>query len=262
MGRRVSTRDESADLLLPGRGMARTAWVAIPEWILLAAISPNAVVLYGVLGAHVNHSRTLPDGTADRRSWPGQARMGEMLGWSASKVKRALAELVALDAVAVSVVRWGPNRMKRRNLYTVHLDAPRGYTGAKSVTYWTAQPQVTPVGSDMTPPVGSDLTHQPDVVTPGTEIELATPPARRHAPRDGESADREPQKALTERIEELRADGEEYESAVILAVVDVLDAEGVQTTGPVAALIDSMTDRGEVPARILNTARKYAEEDM
>jgi hypothetical protein len=260
----VSAADESDDLLLPGRGFATHHWTQVPEWVTLADVSDRATRLYTVLAAHVNHRRELPDGTPDRRSFPGQKRIASMLRCSPDRVRLALRELENIDAIATTVVRWGPNRMKRRNLYTVHLDPPRGYRGEVSITrYGHENPQVSPNPLQTRGPVPSSTSDQPPVVTTGTPTKSKnTPPARRHAPRDGVSADRTDQRDLTEQINDaMTTDGMSYDDAARWALADAATNDGIDG-GWVEGLIDSMLDRGDVPAKILHTVRKTAEEYM
>jgi hypothetical protein len=63
-----------------------------PEWVLDAAVSDRAVRLFAVLNRYAGTNET---------AWPSRKTLAERLGCSVDSVDRALAELVAIDAVSI-----------------------------------------------------------------------------------------------------------------------------------------------------------------
>lgn len=112
------------DSIRPGR--RAHFFTPVPEWVILAGLSPQALALYVALLAHVNHQR------GDSVVWPGMATLAELLGFRTRKsVARYVAELAAVGAVEVERQQAS---MIRRNVYVVHEAAPEGHTGALSLT--------------------------------------------------------------------------------------------------------------------------------
>lgn len=71
----------------------QTNFALIPEWVLFADISPQAIRLYAVLNRHAarnGHAR------------PGRPRLAELMHISTDTVDRAMKELVAIGAVTVT----------------------------------------------------------------------------------------------------------------------------------------------------------------
>lgn len=110
-----------SDQLKTGR---RSPHVVVGEWVLLAAISPGAKVLYCLLMAHVNHER------GDSISWPSQPRLAQESGCSQPSINRYVAELVALGAID----KHPPLAPGDNCTYVIHETPPNGYDGRLSVT--------------------------------------------------------------------------------------------------------------------------------
>jgi hypothetical protein len=108
--------------LEPGR---RAPFALVPEWVVLAPITPPAKALYALLVAHTNSLR------GDGIAWPGMDTMAVILGYSRRQsVSRYVRELQRLGALEVRVTKWAGGR---RNTYVVHELPPDGYSGYASV---------------------------------------------------------------------------------------------------------------------------------
>jgi hypothetical protein len=146
----------------------------VPEWVILAGLSPQALALYVALLAHVNHQRG--DGVA----WPGMATLAELLGFRTRKsVARYVAELAAVGAVDVDRQRGS---MVRRNVYVVHETAPEGHTGALSLAAFYEAKRArrgTPVPLATDTPVG---------VATGTAVGMKETNATRRTNADEDAA--------------------------------------------------------------------------
>jgi len=100
-------------------------FVPLPEWIIVAGLSPQALSLYTVLLAHVNRQRG--DGTA----WPGLSVLAELLGYSKRQsVTPYIRELTGVGAIDVEQRKCATGR---RNVYTLHELPPDGYAGLRSL---------------------------------------------------------------------------------------------------------------------------------
>lgn len=136
----ASMLSERPDEVRRGRGSGDCRYVALPQWVLLKPeLSDIALRVYALLLAHVN--------TADERHevWPQQQSLAAMLGRHRNTISRAIRELVQAGLVEVSVERYGPNRSRRRNVYTVHVSPPDSHRGPTSVAEWHAeQPRPEP----------------------------------------------------------------------------------------------------------------------
>lgn len=82
----------------------------IPEWVLYANISANAVRLYGVLRRYADDHGTC---------WPSRKTVAEKCHADVKTVTRAIAELVEIGAVTVEARVDGENR-QTTNLYVIH----------------------------------------------------------------------------------------------------------------------------------------------
>ena len=86
----------------------------VPEWLIYADVSPQAIRLYAVLDRHADKSH---------RAVPGQARLARLMRASVATVKRATAELERVGAV--SVIRGETeDRQKATNEYVLHVSPP------------------------------------------------------------------------------------------------------------------------------------------
>jgi hypothetical protein len=98
----------------------------IPEWVIHADISSNAVRLYAVLNRFAN---------SQGRAWPSRKTLADLMRTSTATVDRAKEELVSIAALTVEH-RTGPAGDPSSNLYILHTSSPvtkgsptRGGTG-------------------------------------------------------------------------------------------------------------------------------------
>ncbi|MFI6029408.1 hypothetical protein [Amycolatopsis magusensis] len=100
----------------------RAPFTQLGDWVLLAPIRNQAKVLYWALSAHINTTR------GDTEVWPTQDMLAEMLGFSEGrKIRPFLAELQAIDAIAIRKARRYAGKMRTRNIYIVHQSPPEEY---------------------------------------------------------------------------------------------------------------------------------------
>ncbi|WP_372672618.1 hypothetical protein [Amycolatopsis kentuckyensis] len=174
------THDPDTEMAIRhGRGFPYTT---VGQWVLLADLPSQSKTLYALLRMHVNGQR------GDDTCWPTQATLAGLMGLKkATDVGKYTKPLVELGAVEIEVVRWGPNRMYKRHIYTVHEAPPVTFTGHASLTsFYAANAQVRPdipskggpvtrsTGGPVTPPEGGpDLPQEgdqlPEVLTTRTE---------------------------------------------------------------------------------------------
>lgn len=139
--------DEDFDLVEPGR---ESIYTQVGEWVAYAPISDRAVRVYWLLRAHVNVSRKLPDGRPDPRAFPSQKRLAAILRVKRTEtITAAVDELVEIGAVTLRKKRYA-NRLRRRNVYIVHMNPPDGHTGTRS-----NQDFELPDDAESTPPEAS-----------------------------------------------------------------------------------------------------------
>lgn len=130
-----NSADENAEQMEVQLGR-RAPFTMVGDWVLLAAISRQAKLLYWALSAHLSSTR------GDRDVWPTQAMLAEILDFApikgdpaelrdGRKIRPFLKELAELGAVEVRKVR-SPQGMRERSIYTLHETPPRGYSGKKS----------------------------------------------------------------------------------------------------------------------------------
>ena len=86
-------------------------FAVIPETILYADISSNAVRCFAILQRYAN---------ADRQCWPGQAVLANKMRCSKDTIKRAIEELVTIGAIEVER-RYLPNGNPTSNRYTLKM---------------------------------------------------------------------------------------------------------------------------------------------
>lgn len=157
----------------------RAPFAMVPEWILLADVSPQAKALYVLLVAHTNSLR------GDGLAWPGMEAMAAILGYrkrqTVGKYVRELEELGAID-VHMTISKNG-----RRNTYVVHETPPEGYTGHASLSAFYAHP------SDLANPSGNPYGKGPE--TGGGPLQGTT-----HSPPQGTMGS-PPQRTRTRRSE-------------------------------------------------------------
>lgn len=100
-------------------------FATVPEWIIVAPITAQALALYVTLAAHVNHAR------GDGQVWPGLTAVAAMLGFQNRRsLSRYVKELTELGAIDVHREITGSGW---RQVYTVHEVEPQGYSGAVSI---------------------------------------------------------------------------------------------------------------------------------
>ncbi|MCX4547239.1 helix-turn-helix domain-containing protein [Streptomyces sp. NBC_01565] len=114
---------------------SRFKFAAAPQWVLLMTeLSHPAFRLYCVLLAHVNASRD------DGLVWPQQKTLAKLLGYSRrASLDPLFKALVALGLVEVDVKRYGQNKSRRRNVYTVHEEPPADWSGWASLQEFYAE---------------------------------------------------------------------------------------------------------------------------
>ena len=83
----------------------------IPEWVLHADVSANAVRLYGVLNRFAN---------SNGHAWPSRKTIAELMRVSVATIDRAKDELVAIGALTVEA-RTTPSGDPSSNLYILHI---------------------------------------------------------------------------------------------------------------------------------------------
>ena len=86
----------------------------IPEWIIHADISSNAVRLYAVLNRFAN---------SQGRAWPSRKTLADLMRTSTATVDRAKDELVSIAALTIEH-RTGPAGDPSSNLYILHTSSP------------------------------------------------------------------------------------------------------------------------------------------
>jgi hypothetical protein len=86
----------------------------IPEWIIHADISSNAVRLYAILNRFAN---------SQGRAWPSRKTLADLMRTSTATVDRAKDELVAIAALTIEH-RTGPAGDPSSNLYILHTSSP------------------------------------------------------------------------------------------------------------------------------------------
>lgn len=100
-------------------------FIAVPEWITVAKLSPQALAVYVILLGHVNRER------GDNLAWPTLDTIAELTGYSRRQsVTPYVNELVALEVVQVRSRR---TERGRRNYYTVTKQPPAWWVAAPSI---------------------------------------------------------------------------------------------------------------------------------
>lgn len=112
-------------------GRGDCSWTQMGDWVLLAPGPDRGKVIYGLLRMHLNH------GKGDKKAWPSQATLAQMLQVKRTDtVSDGIQWLVEIGAVDIEVVRYGKDRMRARNIYTVHLAPSADYTGIVDHKQW------------------------------------------------------------------------------------------------------------------------------
>jgi hypothetical protein len=135
----VTNDDFMPDEIRPGR-RSRFRFTQTPQWtLLMLSLSDAGYRAYSLLLAHVNTERD------DTVVWPHQKSLAAMLGKRPEAVSRVInKELKPLGLVDVEPVRYGANKSRQRNIYTVHEEPPEGWEGCASISEWyaTNRPEV------------------------------------------------------------------------------------------------------------------------
>lgn len=123
--------DPAADDSEIRAGRGDCSWTQMGDWVLLAPGPDRGKVIYGLLRMHLNH------GKGDHKAWPSQATLAQMLQVKRTDtVSDGIQWLVEIGAVDIEVVRYGKDRMRARNVYTVHLAPPEDYAGIVDHRQW------------------------------------------------------------------------------------------------------------------------------
>jgi hypothetical protein len=86
----------------------------VPEFVIYAPISSNAVRLYAILNRFAN---------SQGRAWPSRKTLAEVMLCSTDTIERAKYELVEIDALTVEH-RTGPAGDPSSNIYTLKTSSP------------------------------------------------------------------------------------------------------------------------------------------
>ncbi|AIG81345.1 Hypothetical protein AJAP_42890 (plasmid) [Amycolatopsis japonica] len=164
------THDPDTEMAIRhGRGFPYTT---VGQWVLLADLPSQSKTLYALLRMHVNGQRR------DDTCWPTQATLaGLMRLKKPTDVGKYTRPLVELGAVEIEEVRWGPNRMYKRLIYTVHEAPPGNFGGHITLTsFYGTKVQVSPnipqKGGPATPSKGHPVTRskgRPDLPQKGDQ---------------------------------------------------------------------------------------------
>ncbi|MGW3971133.1 helix-turn-helix domain-containing protein [Streptomyces ardesiacus] len=148
------------DEIRPGR-RSRYRFTQTPQWALLwTDVSDAAYRAYSLLLAHVNAER------GDGLVWPTQANLATMLGKHPNSVSRVITkELARLGLVDVEKVPYGANKMRRRNVYTVHEEPPADWQGWASIREFYAENRPAQAAAAGDP--GSTTNGESEVTTNG-----------------------------------------------------------------------------------------------
>jgi hypothetical protein len=130
--RNVSSASEGTELR-EGRPEPVLPYSQLGDWVFLALqakkINHPALSLYWALCMHLNANRAKQ---GDRKVWPTQATLAEMLGYSeGKKVLRYLRELVAINAI--DIIKVPDGGFRERSVYIIHKSPPPDYDGPESL---------------------------------------------------------------------------------------------------------------------------------
>lgn len=127
---------ERLDDAIRTRAGRRYPYATVGDWVLLADIPDKSKMAYWILRAHVNQER------GDEEVWPSLDTIAALLRLNgkerAKEASKYIRHLVEMGAVEIRPERYGPNRMYRRNVYTVHERPPADYAGLSSTEAWHA----------------------------------------------------------------------------------------------------------------------------
>lgn len=168
-------------------------FVQVPQWLLLARISPGAKLIYCLLVMHVNR-----ENAENRKAWPTRETLAEMAGFSRPQsIDKYLAELEAIGAIRVERGRHPSQPLRKRNYYFVVLvddAAPMG-TGIAdlSLVDFYARTAHEDPGHDGSALERTSVTPDPETPSPVvTEVRYSAPgEVRSSAPRDVRSTAQE-----------------------------------------------------------------------
>jgi hypothetical protein len=86
----------------------------VPEYVILANISANAVRLFAILNRYANKKG---------QAWPSRKTLAQLMEISVATVDRAKDELISIGALTVEH-RTGPNGDPTSNIYTLVMSSP------------------------------------------------------------------------------------------------------------------------------------------
>jgi hypothetical protein len=86
----------------------------VPEYVILANISANAVRLFAILNRYANKKG---------QAWPSRKTLAQLMEISVATVDRAKDELIGIGALTVEH-RTGPNGDPTSNIYTLVMSSP------------------------------------------------------------------------------------------------------------------------------------------
>ena len=93
---------------------SREYFAIVPEWIVLADISSNAIRLYALLNRFAN---------SQGRAWPSRKTLADLMRTSTATVDRAKDELVTIGALEIEH-RLNPSGDPSSNLYILTTSSP------------------------------------------------------------------------------------------------------------------------------------------
>ena len=93
---------------------SREYFAIVPEWIVLADISSNAIRLYALLNRFAN---------SQGRAWPSRKTLADLMRTSTATVDRAKDELVTIGALEIEH-RLNPSGDPSSNLYILSTSSP------------------------------------------------------------------------------------------------------------------------------------------
>lgn len=241
-------------------GRRAQKFVQVPEWVMLAELTPQAKSLYTLLLAHVNSKRD------DHLAWPGMDTMAQIMGFkNRNPIVRYLKELKELGAIDSRAV---PSPRGRRNVYTVHETPPDGYQGPMSLAdFYDRRKAAAPPAGDAVPGAGA----APPRIVAG---QMASHPERcngSHSERcDGSHPDRYQNQTNTNQTKNNQTNLSGHADARpnmdwltednpnLIEDIERYVEEQVGLTHRTDALVQAMSMDGYEPLHILNSALKDA----
>ncbi|MGW4125603.1 hypothetical protein [Nocardia sp. NPDC004711] len=134
-GRTRQVRDDDDIEMREGRPEPVLPFSMLGDWVMLALqankVRHPALSLYWALCAHLNANRAKK---GDRKVWPTQDTLAEMLGYSeGKKIKPYLRELVAINAIEIITEPVPGGGYRVHSYYVIHKSPPPDYDGPESL---------------------------------------------------------------------------------------------------------------------------------